>query len=80
MPRRTVYLTEAVEEIVRGSADEGESFSATVGRLIEAGSRSLRTRKRSAWIGSGEGPDDLGRRAEYYLKHPVTVRPRARRS
>ncbi len=75
MARRTVYLPDAVEDLVRDAAQEGESFSAAVSRLIEAGARSLRSMKRPAWIGSGEGPEDLGRRVEYYLKHPVTIRP-----
>lgn len=73
MGRRTVNLPDAVEQLVRDSAKEGESFSAAVTRLIEAGSRKLRTGRRPAYIGSGEGPEDLGRMAEKYLREPVNL-------
>ncbi len=74
MARRTVYLPEAVEDLVRDAAKEGESFSAALVRLIEAGARAMRARRKPSSIGVGEGPEDLGRRAEYYLRHPVTMR------
>ena len=67
MARRTVNLPDSVEAVVRELAGEGESFSATVTRLIEEGARSLRGPRRPSYVASGEGPDDLGRMAERYL-------------
>lgn len=66
--RRTIYLPEQVEALARESAREGESFSATVARLIEAGARSQGSDAPLEWIGSGEGPPDLGTNAERYLR------------
>ena len=74
MSRRTVNLPESVEALARESAEEGESFSATVARLIEAGVRATRGRRAPSYVGSGEGPDDLGRLAESYLSELVTGR------
>jgi hypothetical protein len=71
MARRTVNLPEPTEALVRDLADDGESFSAAVSRLIEAGARSLREPKRPSYVGAGDGPEDLGIRAEYYLRHPI---------
>ena len=67
MARRTVNLPDSVEAVVRELAEQGESFSATVTRLLEEGARSLRGPKRPSYVASGEGPDDLGRMAERYL-------------
>jgi uncharacterized Ntn-hydrolase superfamily protein len=61
-----VKLPDAVEDTVRELAEEGKSFSATVTRLLEAGARAGGER-RPSWVGAGEGPIDLGRRAEDYL-------------
>jgi hypothetical protein len=72
--RRTINLPDAVEELAREHAEEGESFSATVARLIEAGVRSTRGRRPPRYVGSGEGPDELGRFAERYLRELVTAR------
>lgn len=72
MVRRTVSLPESVDERVRKAAEEEESFSAAVARLLEAGLRATQGRHRPDWVGSGDGPDDLGRRAEEYLRRPVT--------
>jgi hypothetical protein len=69
-----VNLPQSVEETVRELAREGESFSATVSRLIEAGARSVRGGKRPSYVAAGEGPDDLGRRAEQYLRALVDGR------
>jgi len=69
--RRTVNLPESVEALARESAEEGESFSATVARLIEAGARATRGRRRPRYVGSGEGPDELGRLAERYFRDLV---------
>ncbi len=66
MARRTIYLPESVEQLARAQAREGESFSATVARLIEAGAEAG-DRDLPDWIGSGEGPEDLGINAEKYL-------------
>ncbi len=68
MVRRTVNLPDSVDILVRELAEEGESFSAAVARLIEVGARSLRGSKPPRYVASGEGPDDLGRRAEEYLR------------
>ena len=73
MARRTVNLPDSVEALARESAQQGESFSATVARLIEAGARATRDRSRPRYVGSGEGPDDLGRLAERYLRELVTA-------
>ncbi|MGI8574981.1 MAG: hypothetical protein ACR2MA_06490 [Egibacteraceae bacterium] len=71
MVRRTVSLSDVVDQQVREAAHPDESYSSAVARLIEAGIRSAGRQHRPDWIGSGEGPDDLGRRAEQYLRHPV---------
>jgi hypothetical protein len=68
MARRTVNLPDSVEALARELAREGESFSGTVARLIEEGARRLQEGRRPTWIGSGEGPEDLGREAERYLR------------
>lgn len=68
MVRRTVNLPNSTDALVREMADEGESFSAAVTRLIEAGARSLRSGRRPKYVAAGEGPDDLGRRADEYLR------------
>lgn len=74
MVRRTVNLPDAVDEQVREASEEGESYSAAVARLIELGVKVAGRKRRPAWVGSGEGPDDLGRRAEEYLRMPVQGR------
>jgi hypothetical protein len=72
MVRRTVSLPESVEQRVRNAIEDEESFSAAVARLLEAGLSATQGRHRPAWVGSGDGPDDLGRRAEQYLKRAVS--------
>jgi hypothetical protein len=74
MSRRTVYLPDSVEQLARESTVAGESFSATVARLIEEAARSTGGRKRPRYVASGEGPSDLGRLAERYLCEPVEAR------
>lgn len=71
MVRRTVSLPESVDERVRKAVEKEESFSAAVARLLEAGLQATQGRHRPDWVGSGDGPDDLGRRAEEYLRRPV---------
>ena len=68
MPRRTIHLSESVDELIRRMARPGESFSATVARLIEAGVRSTRGRRPPSYVATGEGPDDLAGLAERYLR------------
>ncbi len=74
MARRTVNLPDVVEARARQLQREGESFSATVARLIEEGARALAGPHRPSYIGAGDGPDDLGRRAEEYLLELVEAR------
>lgn len=74
MVRRTVSLPETVDSLVREMAQEGESFSAAVARLIEAGARALRSGRRPRYVASGTGPEDLGRKADEYLRKLVRGR------
>jgi hypothetical protein len=68
MARRTIYLPDTIEELVREQALEGESFSATIVRLIELGALTGDKEDWPDWIGSGDGgPTDLGINAEKYL-------------
>ncbi len=71
--RRTVSLPDSVDMLVREMAEGGESFSAAVSRLIEAGARSLRGGRPASYVASGDGPEDLGRMAEKYLRDLVRV-------
>ncbi|MGZ5313543.1 MAG: hypothetical protein ACXWEA_04990 [Solirubrobacterales bacterium] len=69
MARRTIYLSESIEALARANAIEGESFSATVARLIEAGVAADGMGEMPRYVGSGEhGPDDLGLNSEKYLR------------
>lgn len=72
MPRRTIHLPEGTEALVKEVAQEGESFSATVTRLIETGAKALKRGRVPGYVASGEGPDDLGRKAETYLRELVS--------
>lgn len=74
MARRTVNLPDAVEARARRLARDGESFSATVTRLIQEGARAVEGPERPSYVASGEGPDDLGRCAERYLRDLVEAR------
>ncbi|HEU4906313.1 MAG TPA: hypothetical protein VFT19_09400 [Solirubrobacterales bacterium] len=67
MPSRTVYLPPKALELVREHAREGESFSATVVRLIKAGAHEDERHVLLDYLGSGEGPGDLGVNNEKYL-------------
>ena len=73
MARRTVNLPDSVEALARDAAESGESFSATVSRLIEEGAQASGSRKPPRYVAAGEGPDDLGRAAERYLGELVTA-------
>ncbi len=43
-----------------------------VTRLIEAGAASVRRKRVPSYVGSGDGPRDLGRKAEVYLRYLVS--------
>jgi hypothetical protein len=69
MARRTINLPDSVEQLARDLARDGESFSATVARLIEEGARAIEGGRRvPSYVGMGEGPEDLGFNAEKYLR------------
>lgn len=75
MTRRTVNLPESTDRRIRECALEGESYSATTTRLVEVGiGTATGGKQRPSYVASGEGPGDLGRLAEEYLKKPVIVR------
>ncbi len=74
MPRKTLNLPDSVEALVREKAQAGESFSAAAARLIQEGARSTGRRKAPRYVASGQGPRDLGRLAEQYLREPVASR------
>ena len=74
MARRTINLPDSVEALARHLAEEGESFSATVARLIEEGARATGRRRPPDYVGSGDGPEDLGRLAEHYLRELTETR------
>jgi hypothetical protein len=74
MARRTINLPDGVDELARRLAREGESFSATVARLIEQGASAEHGRRPPRYVGSGAGPEDLGRMAERYLRDLVEAR------
>jgi ABC-type phosphonate transport system ATPase subunit len=74
MARRTIHLPESVDSLVLAMTLEGESYSGAVARLIQAGARSIRGRGRVSYAGTGDGPQDLGRLAEKYLRDLVRVR------
>jgi hypothetical protein len=74
MVRKTITLPESTVDLVRGAAREGESFSATVTRLIEDGARQRAERRAPRYVASGEGPPDLSLRAEQYLREALAGR------
>jgi hypothetical protein len=72
--RRTINLSDSVEARAREAAESGESFSATVSRLIVQGTTSARGPKVPRYVAVGEGPNDLGRAAERYLSKLLPAR------
>ena len=72
--RRTINLPPKIDAQVREMAREDESFSAAIVRLIEAGIRKEGRRRPPSYVASGEGPDDLGEKAELYLRKLVKAR------
>ena len=78
MARRTVFVPDSVDRLVHDMGLEGESYSATVARLVEAGARALRGRRAPSYVGTGDGPQDLGRLAERYLRDLVRSSSKSR--
>jgi len=78
MVRRTISLPTSVDEKIRKIAEEEGSYSAAVARLVEEGAKRSGKSERPNWIGSGDGPQDLGRNAERYLREPVRKSARRR--
>jgi hypothetical protein len=74
MARRTINLPDSVETIAREAAESGESFSATVSRLIVQGAERTSGPKPPRYVAAGEGPSDLGLNAELYLQTLVSTR------
>jgi hypothetical protein len=76
MTRRTLALTESVDALIPQMAQPGEPYTATVARLVQAGAGSLRGRKPPAFIGvvDGDGPRDLSRHTETYLRELLAER------
>lgn len=68
MPRRTIYLPDQTEELVRERALPDESFSATIVRLLELGVQADEEHAPLDYFGAGRsGLPDLGINAEKYL-------------
>ena len=68
MVRRTVTLPDSTDQRVRELAHEGESFSAAVARLLDEGTRAVKTKPMPSYVGTGDsGLGDLGLNAEKYL-------------
>jgi predicted CopG family antitoxin len=68
MPRKTIHLPDTAEQLVREHVREGESFSATIVRLVELGAREDEHDVPLDYIGAGNsGLPDLGINAEKYL-------------
>lgn len=75
MPRKTIHLPESAEKLVHEHMRDGESFSATVVRLVELGADedielgpADEEEYPLGYIGAGEsGLPDLGINAEKYL-------------
>jgi hypothetical protein len=68
MPKRTISIPEHTDQLVRDFAYEGESFSSALTRLIELGATAVEMNKVPSYVGSADGPDDLGLRTEEYLR------------
>jgi hypothetical protein len=67
--RRTINIPDSTDERVRELAEDGESFSAAVTRLIEAGAAATEGKRPPRYVGIAGGPsDEVGRRAEEYLR------------
>jgi len=75
VPRRTVSLPQSVDDLVHRVAEEGESYSAAVARLVEAGARATRTAARPRYVGSAAnlGPRDFARHYERYVDEALAA-------
>lgn len=71
MVRRTISLPKAIDEKIQKIAEEEGSYSAAVARLVEEGTRRIGKQERPDWIGSFDGPTDLGLNAEKYLREAI---------
>jgi hypothetical protein len=71
MVRRTVSLPESTDALVRELAAEGESFSAAVTRILEAGAAALESGRYPSWIGSAEGPGDERWRSDEAIRQVI---------
>ena len=71
MVRRTISLPDSVDALIREVAQADESFSAAVTRLVQAGAEAQQAGKQPRYVASGEGPRDLGRKAEQYIRQLV---------
>jgi hypothetical protein len=67
MARRTTRQPESFDELLRKHAQEGESLSETILRLVESGALEDDRATWPDWIGSFEGPGDLSVNVEKYL-------------
>lgn len=74
MVRRTISMQESTEELIKRSAAEGESFSATVARLVERGAEANGGKITPGFVASGEGPGDLGINNELYLSGLLPIK------
>lgn len=70
MPRRTVSLPKTIDDLVHELAEQGESYSAAVARLIQDGARSTRSEPRPRYVGSAHSgpPRDFARNYERYVE------------
>ena len=70
MPRRTVSLPKAIDDLVHELAEEGESYSAAVARLVQDGARATRSERRPRYVGSANSglQRDFARNYERYVE------------
>jgi hypothetical protein len=71
MVRKTITLPESTVDLVRKQARDGESFSATIARLLDERARGSEAVRMPSYVGAGEGPADLSARVEEYLRELV---------
>ena len=66
MPRKTISIPKATLERIERARRKGESFSAAIARLAEAGFDATDSGRRPAFIGVGDAPP-LGKDVEDVL-------------
>ena len=71
MVRRTISVPPAIDDVIRRIAEEEGSYSAAVARLVEEATKRAGKVRRPPYVGSGEGPRDLGSMAETYLRRAM---------